>query len=162
MSVLVADASPLIFLAKLDLLRLLATLFPGPVLVPASIRLELSQPHVPVVEARRLHLFLRRCRVVHVDRTGFPSSALSQGDREVLTLACRERPAVVLTDDSLVRRGALAEGLRVAGTLGVLMRARTAGLLPAVAARQALADLVGQHGLRISVALYQEASRRLE
>jgi predicted nucleic acid-binding protein len=160
MSVLVADASPLIFLAKLDLLGLLGAVFPGPVLVPESVRDELSAPQVPPVELRRLRQFLGLSQVVRVDTAESVSAALSQADRDVLALASRERPAVVLTDDSLVRRVALAEGLRVAGTLGVLIRARTMVILSSAEAQQALDELVGRHGFRISVALYQE-SRRL-
>jgi predicted nucleic acid-binding protein len=162
MSVLVADASPLIFLAKLDLLRLLDGVFPGPVLIPQSVRHELSSPQVPPAEVRRLRRFLRDCQAVRVADAEFASAALSRADREVLALACRKRPTAVLTDDALVRRVALAEGLRVAGTLGVLIRARTMGLISPADALQALDELVGRHGFRISVALYQEARRRLE
>jgi len=161
MSVLVADASPLIFLTKLGMLSLFGGVYPGRVLVPAAVHRELVRPSTPLAEARRLQDFLRTCRTVTVAAADFPGTALSQADREVLTLACRERPAVVLTDDALVRRIAQAEGLRVAGTLGTLIRARNCGLLPAEDAGRALEDLVARHGSRISVALYEEARQRL-
>jgi predicted nucleic acid-binding protein len=77
-------------------------------------------------------------------------------------LASEHPRALILTDDSLVRRIALAEGRRVAGTLGLIIRAADAGLISKNDGRLALDALVGEHKLRVSVDLYQEALRRIE
>lgn len=76
-------------------------------------------------------------------------------------VAGKHGKSVVLTDDALVRRMAVAEGSSVAGTLGVLIRAVRASMITKAAAREALDDLVAHHQFRISVQLYQEALRQL-
>jgi hypothetical protein len=158
---IVTDACPVIFLAKLNRLTLLAALFPGAVLVPEAVRLELERESIPQPERERLRKFLAGCHVVDVRSPQFPSGALSLADRCVLTLAKRHARSVILTDDALVRRVAVAEGLAVTGTLGLLIRARRAGQITRTAARQALDDLVSRHRFHISVELYQEALRQL-
>jgi predicted nucleic acid-binding protein len=47
-------------------------------------------------------------------------------------LALESRKAVVVLDDALARRVAEALGLRLTGTLGLLLDAKRAGLIPAV------------------------------
>jgi predicted nucleic acid-binding protein len=47
-------------------------------------------------------------------------------------LALESRDAVVVMDDALGRRVAAMLGLRLTGTLGVLLDAKRAGLIPAV------------------------------
>ncbi len=161
MSVLVADACPVIFLAKLDRLALVVALFPGTVLIPEAVSLELQRESIPQPEQQRIREFLKECRIVAVPDPRFQSGALSLADRCVLTLAAKHGKSVVLTDDALVRRIAVAEGLAVAGTLGVLIRAARANLITKGAARVELDDLVAHHQFRISVQLYQEALRQL-
>jgi predicted nucleic acid-binding protein len=157
----VTDACPVIFLAKLDRLALIRELFPGSILVPASVRQELSQSVIPLDEQRRIREFLKHCRIEAVRSSRFSSLALSLPDRHVLTLARKHPNALVLTDDSLVRRIARAEGLPVAGTLGILIRAVRVKLITQQEALQAVDELVAQHRLRISVELYQETIRQI-
>jgi len=76
-------------------------------------------------------------------------------------LASEHPKSIILTDDSLVRRIALAEGRPVAGTLGLIIRAADASIMRKHEARLAVDALVGEHKLRVSVDLYQEAIRRL-
>jgi len=57
---------------------------------------------------------------------------LGHGESEVLMLALESRDAVVVMDDALGRRVAVMLGLRLTGTLGVLLDAKRAGLIPAV------------------------------
>ncbi len=161
MSIVVADACPIIFLAKLNRLALLAALFPGTVLIPETVRLEVETESIPQPERERIREFLKGCQIVAVRNPQFRSAALSLADRCVLTLAGKHAKSVVLTDDALVRRVAVAEGLSVAGTLGVLIRARHAELLTKTSARHAIDELIARHLFRISIELYQEALRQL-
>jgi hypothetical protein len=48
-------------------------------------------------------------------------------------LALEMREAVVVLDDDLARRVAETLGLRLTGTLGLLLDAKKAGLIPAIA-----------------------------
>jgi hypothetical protein len=58
---------------------------------------------------------------------------LGGGETAVLALALEASAAVVILDDALARRHAEVLGLRLTGTLGVLLDAKRAGLVSAVA-----------------------------
>jgi len=160
--IVVADACPIIFLAKLDRLPLIQDVFPGSIVMPESVKHELVRNALPFHEGQRIEAFLKRCRVETVRTRQYAASALSRADQHVLALAAEHPRSLILTDDSLVRRIARAEGRPVAGTLGVIIRAADAGILSRHEASRDVEALVGEHKLRISVDLYQEAIRRLQ
>ena len=155
--VLIADASPVIFLGKLRLLRLLGDLWPGTVVVPAAVRDEILAPSLPPDEERVLNAFLETCETVDIEQPPVYATALSHADNCVLAVAHEAQADLVVADDALLRRLADLEGFAVAGTIGVLTRACRAGLITPTAAINALDELVGTHGLRISTAVYQRA-----
>jgi len=161
MNVIVADACPVIFLAKLDRLALIHGVFPGTILLPASVLRELTGNTIPHSEQQRIRQFLKHCHIETVHNPGFPASALSLADRHVLTLAKKHPRSLILTDDSVVRRIAWAEGLSVTGTLGIIIRAVRGKLISTSKALHAVDELVMEHQLRISVDLYQETMRQI-
>lgn len=57
---------------------------------------------------------------------------LGPGETQVLMLALESSDTFVVLDDALARQLAEALGLRLTGTLGLLLDAKRAGLLPAV------------------------------
>lgn len=57
---------------------------------------------------------------------------LGPGETEVLMLALELPGAVAILDDALARRVAETLGIQLTGTLGLLLDAKKAGLLPAV------------------------------
>ncbi|MGZ8219183.1 DUF3368 domain-containing protein [Methylomagnum sp.] len=57
---------------------------------------------------------------------------LGAGESAVLALALESRDAVVILDDGLARRHAQRLGLRLTGTLGLLLDAKKAGYIDAV------------------------------
>jgi uncharacterized protein len=58
---------------------------------------------------------------------------LGAGEREVLALGTETLDSLVILDDALARRYARLLNLTLTGTLGVLLKAKETGLLPAVA-----------------------------
>ena len=58
---------------------------------------------------------------------------LGPGETQVLMLAMESADAVAVLDDGLARQLAEALGLRLTGTLGLLLDAKRAGIVPAVA-----------------------------
>jgi predicted nucleic acid-binding protein len=67
-------------------------------------------------------------------RQPFPLSAIwVLGETEVLALALESSGAVVIVDDALARRVAETLGIKLRGTLGILIDAKRAGLIAAVA-----------------------------
>ena len=57
---------------------------------------------------------------------------LGKGEAEAIAIA-HERNALLILDDGLARRHAKVVGVTLTGTLGVLIKAKTAGHIPMVA-----------------------------
>ncbi len=160
--ILVTDACPVIFLAKLNRLALIREVFPVDVLIPEAVRDELVRESIPLLERQRIDAFLQQCRVEPVQAPLAAGATLSLADRHILALAVRHPRSRILTDDGVVRRVALAEGLPVIGTLGLMIRAVRGGIMTRPAAREAVDGLIRDHAMRISVDLYQETMRQLQ
>jgi predicted nucleic acid-binding protein len=132
--ILVADASPLIVLARSALLAVVRAAA-GPLIVPASVfaeaTVEAAKPGArEVARARDAgDIDLRD------DPAGFASepapAALGTGERAALALA-RELSAAVLMDDRAGREFARCLGLTVIGSAGLLIALKKEGRIGAV------------------------------
>ncbi len=147
----VVDTSPLLALSRLSLLDLLPELF-GEVLLPEAVRAEAveGRPRAPDVEAIRVALEAGRLRVRAVGERDPEQAApdnLGRGEQEAIALGLLVRADVVVIDDRVARRAARDAGLRVIGVVGVLVAARRAGLIPAVAP---LVEQLRAQGFRLS------------
>jgi uncharacterized protein len=128
--VVVSDAGPLISLGRLDLLRLLPILF-AQVQVPDQVLRECLQRPTNADTAR----ILAALQLGWLTSCGAPMIAegtLGRGERAAISQALAIG-AGVLTDDQEARLLAQSLHLAVIGTLGVLIRAKRAGQLAAVA-----------------------------
>lgn len=72
---------------------------------------------------------------------------LGPGEREVIALALERRGAVVVLDDRLARNVAQRLGLRMAGTLGLLLDAKKAGRIERL---EPLVDGLDSLGFRLA------------
>ena len=160
--IIVADSAPLIFLAKINQLPLLTGLFKAEILVPVVVRNEILGPEVPPDEERLLTGFLSGCQVVALRKPTRFAQALSYADNCILTLAVKERANMVLSDDRLLRKTAVIEGLRVVGTIGILIRAAKVSLLTAKKSVELLDELVEEHNFRISTRVYEIARSAID
>jgi len=160
--ILVADSCPIVFLAKLNRLAIVREVFAGEILLTESVRRELTGKSIPAHERQRIDDFLKHCRVQAVRAPRMIASALSLADGHVLALAAKHPRARILTDDGMVRRIALAEGVPVTGTLGLIIRAVHGKSMTRAEGRRAIEELVGTHSMRVSVDLYQEATHQLQ
>ena len=68
---------------------------------------------------------------------------LGDGERAAIALAASRKSDLLLLDDALARRHAKLLGLVVSGTLGVLLKAKQVGLVPAVAPLVDRLDVLG-------------------
>jgi predicted nucleic acid-binding protein len=159
--IIVADASPLIFLGKIGQLEIIHSLFKGEILVPSSIRDEVIEPPIPPAEERMLKDFLLRCRIVNVVRPEKYSSAMSRSDNDALTLATRKHADLLLADERIMRDMAIIEHIRPVGTLGLLLMAMRNKLFTAAQTRQLVEDLVQNHHFRISITLYDSVMKHI-
>jgi len=152
----VCNCGPLIALAAIRQLDLLPRLYHR-VWIPAEVHRELTGA-ARFVSARQL---FSQPWIEVVSLSGpvdsLLGSQLDAGEAAVLTLA-RERPsAEVLMDERRGRR--LAErvyGLRIVGTGGLLLRAKTAGMIPAVTP---LLNSMKSNGYHLSDRLLNAVSR---
>jgi predicted nucleic acid-binding protein len=150
-SVVVCDSDPLIALGRLDKLGLLFELFqdlqvPRAVLAECVLRPELAN-------AKRIQsavsiglLLLCEAQPVRVDGLGAGESAAIGRAMEI--------GAALLADDLAARHYAQGLGLTLIGTLGVLVRAKRKGLVPAV---RPLVEQLRAGGQRLSHSAVAEA-----
>ncbi len=160
--IVVADASPLIFLAKLRPLGLVSRLLGGDILIPRIVHTEVMQPGTDPVELETLASFFSQCTIQTVTRPRAYATAMSAADNAALTLAVRRKAAFLLCDERVTRLMAENEGIRPIGTLGVLLRAHQADLLPRLEVRRMVDLLIQAHGFRIGVETYQGVLAHLE
>lgn len=128
----VCNTSPFQYLHQLRLLHLLPELL-GEVIVPPAVLEELGEGRRRGVDLPDPGQFdwviLRR----PVSMAALPLvTDLGSGEREVLALALESPGAVVILDDGLARRTAEFLGIPFTGTLGILIDAKRAGLVPAI------------------------------
>jgi predicted nucleic acid-binding protein len=125
--VVLADASPLIGLARIGRLGWLRKLY-GPVLVTRAVRAEISVRGQPGAEA--LRDALRWIRQVRSEPKQPEFIRLDVGEASLLraAVALGDR-ALVLLDDAAARREARRLGIAFVGTAGVIVEAKRAGLI---------------------------------
>jgi len=160
--ILVADAAPLIFLAKINQLPLISGLFDAEILIPAAVKNEVLGLDVPPDEERLLTGYLSSCRVIALSKPTRFAKALSFADNCILTLATEKQADIILSDDRLLRKTAAIEGLRVIGTIGVLIRAAKFSLLTHKKTVEMLDELVKDHNFRISTRVYEIARTTID
>ena len=132
MSEIICNTSPLQYLHQIGWLDLLPRLVTR-VVVPTAVAAELA-------EGRRLGLDLPVPDTLPwVDLRAPRSEAvlrlamdLGPGETAALALALESADAITILDDALARRHAEVLGLRLTGTLGVLLDAKRAGLIARV------------------------------
>lgn len=155
--IVVADASPLIFLAKIRQLELIHKLLGKDIRLPTLIRDEVLAPNVDAAEQRVLESFLATCKIKSVLQPRHFASAMSRADDAALTLAIRESADTLLCDEKVTRMMAETEGIRPLGTLGILLRAMRQQLISSSEAKRLLDTLIQPHGFRISIEVYRAA-----
>jgi hypothetical protein len=150
---IVCDTTILLYLGRIGQIGLLPALF-DPVWVPETVALELEMGRLlrrDTVDPRDVPW----ATLVSVPQSmidALPPSRLGPGELAVIAYAYAHPGSVAGLDDLEARRIAEALGLVVAGTLGLLLRAKRAGLVPAV---RPLMDALGVEGFRVTPELYR-------
>ncbi len=130
----VADAGPLIHLSAIGQLDLLPKMFRR-VVVPDVVRAEVLAGHgLPGADELNAASWVDVASTAHLAtqiRALRPS--LDAGERAAIAVAVERDADLFVCDDRLGRREAVAQGLRVLGTLGVLVRGKQLGHLESVA-----------------------------
>lgn len=146
-SVVIADAGPLIALARIDALHLLRGLF-GRVCITTIVRDEIlpASSTFPDLELLARTLAEGWMEVVEAPSDHWKplNPSLDAGEASAIRTACAWRDAgdavLLVMDDRAGRLEARSHGLTLVGTAAVIGMARTEGLIPA--ARPVLEQLV--------------------
>jgi len=125
----ISNTSPMQYLHQLGLLHLLPALV-SQVIVPPAVVVELAAGRsrgINLPDPANLQWVAVR---QPVSAPALPLAVgLGPGEREVLALALESSDAIVVLDDQLARQTAMTFGLRLTGTLGVLLDAKKRGLI---------------------------------
>lgn len=128
----VSNASPIIFLTKLNRLELLH-LGVDEVLIPTAVLTEIRAKQDDVTQHLEKHLntWLKECALTQQEVVQLLVD-LDEGERAVIAQALQERVTSIATDDMAARRLARRLGLEPIGTVGLLLAAKKRGMLPSL------------------------------
>jgi predicted nucleic acid-binding protein len=128
---IVADASPLIILARSQLIEPFRPITGPLVTTPLVLAECLADPARPGARAIEAACATGLLRIEPADWTGPAPPGLAPGELSAIALACQLR-SPILIDERLGLRAATAAGLRVTGSIGVLLVAKQRGLVAEV------------------------------
>lgn len=161
MPCVVADTSPLFYLAKLGRLTLLRDLFQGVHVPPEVWKEALAAKHkhpeiLPPLMSAQADGWLKVTPLQ--EPHAYPGlGMIDAGEREAIALAIELRADFLIVDDEAGRIAALNLGCTVTGTLGVLITAKQSGLLAAL--KPELDRLCRETTFRMSAALKNNVLR---
>ncbi len=148
--IVVADTSPLNYLLQIGCIDLLPKLY-GRIVLPDAVLKELSHPGAPL-PVRKWTTQIPSW--AEIGKSAFPTDItlafLGIGEREAIQFAQENQADLILIDERKGSVEAERRGLRVTGTLGVLLAAATSGF---VDARQAYRRLIERTSFRSSPTL---------
>jgi len=119
--IVVADTGPVNYLIQSGQIDLLPQLY-GSLLLPPAVHRELVHPGAPA-DVRRWANPLPDWARVRSPSDNSRFSELGPGEREAISLALETKAEFLLIDETQGRKAAVACGVRVKGTLGVLEQA---------------------------------------
>ena len=155
----VANASVLIGLSAIDRLALLQVRFPDGIVIPDAVWQEVVEAggSRPGAQAVRAAAWIHRQAAGNRAWIRLLRTELDEGEAEAIVLASERNADVVLLDERDARRLAERIGLRVLGTVGILVWARRVGQIASL--RAELDALEGRGRFRLSKTLRERAPR---
>ena len=150
---IVADAGPLIALARIGQLGLLQRLY-GEVLIPSAVLDELAlgsgRPGATALDAAIKSGWLTERRATPKSTLPKLTSLLGRGEAEAIVLAMQKHPRFLLIDDAKGREAARQQDIPIVGVAGVLVVAKTVGEVDGV---KPILDDLANIGYRMSARL---------
>ena len=158
--IVVSDTSPVLNLARIDRLQFLPLLF-HQALIPSAVYGELTDSKSdlpPAIELDSMQ-WLIVAAAADQKRVQKLREDLDAGEAEAIVLAIERGADLLLVDERRGRRTAAAAGLTVTGLLGVVARAKHAGLIDL--AKPVLDELIQTARFWIGPDLYAEVLTEL-
>ena len=156
----VADTGPLIALARVERLHLLPRLFGNGVIPPAvhrEARTESGRPGARRIGEALSAGWLRVATLADDEQATDLLRVVDAGEAEAMALCLQRQGRLLLIDDAKGRKVARRAGIPLVGVAGVLLAAKSKGLLTTVS--PALDDLAAI-GYRLSSQLVDGVRRR--
>lgn len=155
--IVVSDTTPLISFLKIDRIDLLEKLF-GRVFIPQAVYKELTIDMRFVQEA----MLIKQSTFIEIRDVKNPeavnilkrATGLDQGESEAIVLTDELKADVLLMDEAKGRTVSNDMGIKVMGTIGILMAAHSKRELTSVEARECI-DVLQRAGRHISQKHYQ-------
>jgi predicted nucleic acid-binding protein len=154
--IIIADATPLIYLHRIGQLDLLRSLF-GRVYIPSGVARELQSGHSGEPTIPELD-WIEGTAVQNQPAVDILAQELDRGEAEVLALALERSADWVIMDDSLARTAASLLQIRCMGTIGILITCKARGFITTV--KEPL-DAMMAAGLWISPSLYEQTLHKI-
>jgi predicted nucleic acid-binding protein len=139
--IVIADTSCFILLDNIDELQILKSLF-GYVVTTSIIALEFGSQLPEWIEIRTVKNIL------------FQSTLdIDPGEASAIALAIESEPSLLILDDAKGRKVARKLNLNFTGTLGIFLKAKSSGIIPAI---RPMLDKIQRTNFRYSQAVFKE------
>lgn len=165
--IVVTNSGPLIALSKLGIIEVAYACY-GALLVPEAVRREVVDQGRALNREDATRVALAQSRgflcVEAVDSipSGLALGKLDAGEREAIVLASVRNADLVLLDEALARKIAKHEGLKVKGTVGIIVDAMRGGHITRPDVRALFDVIVADASIWISSQLVEDTWRALE
>jgi len=127
--ILIADSSALVALSIVDKLDVLEKLF-GKVYVPRAVYNEISKANK--AESYKLTNYCKN-KVLDIQSNANFNISLGRGESEAIVLYTEQNADFLLCDDKKAKKFAQSFGLKVIGSLGILLKAKEVELIDEIA-----------------------------
>ncbi len=153
----VCNSSPLIHLARVGKLEILRDIF-DTVLIPEAVYRECVIEGKDRDDARKIKnaTWLRVTKIKNIELNKALNTVLDEGEAEAIVLALQEAVDWILIDDYEAREFARIYGLKITGTIGVLLKAKHNGKISNLVE---LLEKLKETGFWLSENLYSEILR---
>jgi len=147
----VSNSSPIIHLAKIDQLNLLADFF-DELIIPPAVYAECITDGKGRPEVARIKQasWLRVVPVANQNLITLLNAEIDRGEAEAIVLALETQAGLILLDDADAREKARLYHLKMTGLLGILLRARKSGKIASLSENL---DALRDTGFWLSVGL---------
>lgn len=148
----IVNSTPLIVLANVNKLELLQQLY-SRIVIPQAVYDEVTiKPHSSIRETISHSSWITVEKISNIQEKKMYQAKLHAGEVEVMILAQENPPAdLVILDDNAAKKTAKYLGLKVTGTLGILVKAKKQKLLAEV---KPVLDEIICNGFYLSSELY--------
>jgi predicted nucleic acid-binding protein len=156
---IVCNTSPLTNLAAINKLMLIREVY-GRITIPNAVANEIAKVGTIYPQAGSIPSqdWITVCPVTNWRKVQhLQGQNLDSGEAEAIALALELDAELLIIDEQLGRKIALTEGLNITGLLGVLLEAKSQGLIFEI--KPVMDNLIGQAKFRIASSLYLEVLR---